>query len=113
MDLGTLPQNPWVWIAIVVGLAVVLVYALSRRKGRFEIKVGAVSANVDKNAPGQDRVVTVAKDLSIDGTAGDITGVRGDASVAANRPVDVASGATVRGKVGDITGVDASGNRRS
>jgi hypothetical protein len=74
-----------------------------------------VSASVDKNAPGREREVSVARNLEVEreATVGNITGARGGADVVAGRPVDVASGARIRGTVGDITGIDASGKSGS
>ena len=111
--MGAIVQNPWVLALVVVGIAAVVVYALSRRSGKLELEVGGVTARVDKNAPGADRGVVVARQLDLDGTAGNITGVRGAGDVAANRPVEVAHGAKVRGQVGDITGVDVSDRSKS
>ena len=106
--MANLFQNPWVIAVVAIGIVVVLVYALSRRSGKVELEVGGVKARVDKNAPGQDRGVVVASNADVTGQAGNITGVRGGADTAANRPIDVASGLRVHGRVGDITGVDAS-----
>src|SRR5580765_3070890 len=108
MDLTAL-QNPWVWVATVVALAIVLVYALSRKRGALQVKFGGLSAQVDQNIPGADRGVSVANQIKVTGEAGNITGVRGAAAAGVNRPVEVAKGARIQGKVGDITGVDASG----
>jgi len=112
MDLTAL-QNPWVWVATVIAVAIVIVYAMTRKKGSLQLKVGGLEANVDQNVPGADRGVSVANQIKVTGEAGNITGVRGAAAAGVNRPVEVAKGARIQGKVGDITGVDASGGGAS
>ena len=110
--MTALPGNVWFWLLVVVVFGAVVLYALSRTKGRSSIELpGGFGAKVD-NEPdraGQDRAVRVADRIEVErgGSVGKVTGVRGPAAAAVDRPVDVANEARVRGRVGDITGVDA------
>ena len=107
----SLPENPWVWIIISVVVAVVLLYALSRKHGGFNLSLGnLLRADVRNDPQLKDRAVIVAKDAELKGDFGDITGVRGQSAASVDRPVDVASGAKIDGRVGDITGIDISNN---
>jgi hypothetical protein len=108
----TLPQNPWVWIAVVVGVVVVVLYALSRPYGKLGIKFKGAGIEVDQNRPG----ISVGNRLHVEGGSevGNITGKRraGDAgqgtSVSVGNDVTVGPGS----RIGDITGVDGSGEPR-
>jgi len=99
--------NPWVWIAaiIVVGLIVCLALWLGRGA---DVAIGAGGLRLRTPQPPPQDSIRVAQGADIAGEVGAVTGRVGTGDSPASRAseIDVASGVVVRpgAKVGDITG---------
>jgi hypothetical protein len=108
-----LPKDLTFWMAVVVGLVVVVTIALALGRG-FE--VGKWFIRVKQRDPGKDRNVIVADKLKAsDGKIGDITGIKQTGAVRAGVDSDVVvlRGAQLRNvDVGDITGVQQDGGSK-
>jgi len=113
-----MPENAYVWIAIVVVVGMVVALAiwkgrglrLKRDQGAFSVEVDAASGRLG-NSP-DSRRIRVGNQIDIaDAEVGNIKGVQSDSVGTPDREdVEVATGARITGsRVGDIVGAEHKG----
>jgi hypothetical protein len=106
--------NPWVWIAalIVIGLVVGLALWLGRGA---EVSIGGSGLRLRTPQPEPIDTISVAQAADISGEVGKVQGRVAEGVPRGSRPsnIDVASGMVIRsgGKVGEITGEKITGVR--
>ena len=95
--------NPWVWIAAIIVVGLIVCLALWRGRGA-DVSIGTEGLRLRTPQPEPQHSIRVAQGAEIAGEVGAVTGRVGTASPASE--IDVASGMVVRSgaKVGDITG---------
>jgi ABC-type transporter Mla subunit MlaD len=113
-----MPENAYVWIAIVVVVGIVVALAIWKGRGlRLKRDQGAFSVEVDaesgkpRGSP-DSRRIRVGNQVEInDAEVGNIKGVQSDSVGTPDREdVEVATGARIRGsRVGDIVGAEHKG----
>jgi hypothetical protein len=106
--------NPWVWIAALIMIGLVVGLALWRGRGA-DISIGSGGLRLHTPQPEPTDRISVAKAAEIGGEVGKVQGRVGEGVGRGGRPsdVDVASGLVVRsgGKVEEITGEKITGVR--
>ncbi|WP_429886358.1 hypothetical protein [Geoalkalibacter halelectricus] len=119
-----MPQEPLIWIILILAAALVIALALwkgrglrvSKNREGFSIEVEqAGDAGEAENASGKDGKISVAREARIEESdAGDIAGVKTEDTLPLpTPPVEVGTGLRVKkARVGDIVGVKQSDRRR-
>jgi len=107
-------SNPWVWIAALVVVGLVVCLALWRGRGA-DVSIGGGGLRLHAAQPEPADTISVAKAADIGGEIGKIQGRVGEGVPQGGRPsdIDVASQMVVRsgGKVEEITGEKVTGAR--
>jgi hypothetical protein len=101
-----IPNEPVVWVVLIVLVALVLGIAIWRHYS-VVVRKGDAELRLERPSESTSAGVTVAEKATIeDAEVGNITGVQGPGEGTPAPSVDVASGARIKkAKVGDITGV--------
>ena len=102
-----MPQDPVVWIVLVVAVSLVIIFAVWKRRG---VKGGAGGATFEITSEQQKTDIKVAQGAKLEQVkAGDIAGVKGTGIAADGSNVEVANGLQAKeAELGDIVGVKKS-----
>lgn len=101
-----MPQDPVVWIVLVVAVSLVIVFAVWKRRG---MKGGVGGATFEITPEQQNTDIKVAEGAKLEQLkAGDIAGLKGRGADA-SRNIEVGKGLQVKeGELGDIVGIKES-----
>jgi hypothetical protein len=101
-----MPQDPVIWIVLIVAVSLVIVFAVWKRRG---VKGGVGGATFEITSEQQNTDIKVAEGAKLEQVkAGDVAGIKG-AEIDNDGNVEVAKGLqATHAELGDIVGIKKS-----